>query len=235
MRPDLIRVVLVDDHQIVRAGLKAVLSTAKDITVVGEGSNGKDALVLAERLNPHVIVMDLSMPDMDGLTATRELQKFNVAYAASHAPDKDTELTRRVLVLTMHTEDEHLVALLEAGASGYLLKSVADRELVDAVRTVAAGDVYVQPTAARALARGLAKRDGAAEERTRFEKLTDREQVVLKMVAEGYTAPEIGEKLTISPKTVDTYKQRIGEKLGLTHRTDYVKFALRLGLLKTDS
>lgn len=235
MRPDLIRVVLVDDHQIVRAGLKAVLSTAKDITVVGEGNNGKDALVLAERLNPHVIVMDLSMPDMDGLTATRELQKFNAAYAASHAPDPDSELTRRVLVLTMHTEDEHLVALLEAGASGYLLKSVADRELVDAVRTVAAGDVYVQPTAARALARGLAKRDGAAEERTRFEKLTDREQVVLKMVAEGYTAPEIGEKLTISPKTVDTYKQRIGEKLGLTHRTDYVKFALRLGLLKTDS
>jgi DNA-binding NarL/FixJ family response regulator len=100
---------------------------------------------------------------------------------------------------------------------------------------VAAGDVYVQPTAARALARGLAKRDGNAEERTRFEKLTDREQVVLKMVAEGYTAPEIGEHLTISPKTVDTYKQRIGEKLGLTHRTDYVKFALKLGLLKNEA
>jgi len=230
MRPDLIRVVLVDDHQIVRAGLKAVLATAKDITVVGEGSNGKEALVLAERLNPHVIVMDLSMPDMDGLTATRELQKANAARTV--APDD--EVTRRVLVLTMHTEDEHLVALLEAGAGGYLLKSVADRELVDAVRTVAAGDVYVQPTAARALARGLAKRDGSAEERTRFEKLTDREQVVLKMVAEGYTAPEIGEHLTISPKTVDTYKQRIGEKLGLTHRTDYVKFALKLGLLKNE-
>ncbi|MCO4100622.1 response regulator [Gemmatimonas sp.] len=228
MRPDLIRVVLVDDHQIVRSGLKAVLSTAKDITVVGEGGSGKDALVLAERLDPHVIVMDLSMPDMDGLTATRELQKAN----AARVQRSDEPPTRRVLVLTMHTEDEHLVALLEAGAGGYLLKSVADRELVDAVRTVAAGDVYVQPTAARALARGLAKRDGNAEERTRFEKLTDREQVVLKMVAEGYTAPEIGEHLTISPKTVDTYKQRIGEKLGLTHRTDYVKFALKLGLLK---
>jgi two-component system, NarL family, response regulator NreC len=228
MRPDLIRVVLVDDHQIVRAGLKAVLSTAKDIDVVGEGASGKDALVLAERLNPHVIVMDLSMPDMDGLTATRELQKSNAARPAT--PGEPT--TRRVLVLTMHTEDEHLVALLEAGAGGYLLKSVAERELVDAVRTVAAGDIYVQPTAARALARGLAKREGNAEERTRFEKLTDREQVVLKMVAEGYTAPEIGEHLTISPKTVDTYKQRIGEKLGLTHRTDYVKFALKLGLLK---
>ena len=170
------------------------------------------------------------MPDMDGLTATRELQKAN----AARVPRSDEPPTRRVLVLTMHTEDEHLVALLEAGAGGYLLKSVADRELVDAVRTVAAGDVYVQPTAARALARGLAKRDGNAEERTRFEKLTDREQSVLKMVAEGYTAPEIGECLTISPKTVDTYKQRIGEKLGLTHRTDYVKFALKLGLLKSE-
>lgn len=231
MRPDLIRVVLVDDHQIVRAGLKAVLSTAKDISVVGEGSSGKDALVLAERLDPHVIVMDLSMPDMDGLTATRELHKAN----AARTQNPDEPATRRVLVLTMHTEDEHLVALLEAGAGGYLLKSVADRELVDAVRTVAAGDVYVQPTAARALARGLAKRDGNAEERARYDKLTDREQVVLRMVAEGYTAPEIGEHLTISPKTVDTYKQRIGEKLGLTHRTDYVKFALKLGLLKTDA
>ncbi len=231
MRPDLIRVVLVDDHQIVRAGLKAVLSTAKDITVVGEGGSGKDALVLAERLDPHVIVMDLSMPDMDGLTATRELQKTN----ARRTPTPGEPITRRVLVLTMHTEDEHLVALLEAGAGGYLLKSVADRELVDAVRTVAAGDVYVQPTAARALARGLARRDGNADERARFEKLTDREQVVLKMVAEGFTAPEIGEHLTISPKTVDTYKQRIGEKLGLSHRTDYVKFALKLGLLKNDA
>jgi DNA-binding NarL/FixJ family response regulator len=231
MRPDLIRVVLVDDHQIVRAGLKAVLSTAKDITVVGEGGTGKDALALAERLDPHVIVMDLSMPDMDGLTATRELQKAN----ALRTPTPGEPITRRVLVLTMHTEDEHLVALLEAGAGGYLLKSVADRELVDAVRTVAAGDVYVQSTAARALARGLARRDGNAEERARFEKLTDREQAVLKMVAEGFTAPEIGEHLGISPKTVDTYKQRIGEKVGLSHRPDYVKFALKLGLLKNDA
>ncbi len=231
MRPDLIRVVLIDDHRIVRAGLKAVLSTATDIAVVGEGSNGREALVLADRLDPHVIVMDLSMPEMDGLTATRALQSAT----ALRAPRPDAPPTRRVLVLTMHTEDEHLVALLEAGAGGYLLKSVADRELVDAVRTVAAGDVYVQPTAARALARGLARRDGSASERTRFGKLTDREQAVLRLVAEGHTAPEIGAQLHISPKTVDTYKQRIGDKLGLAHRTDYVKFALKLGLLTTDS
>jgi DNA-binding NarL/FixJ family response regulator len=137
-----------------------------------------------------------------------------------------------VLVLTMHTEDEHLVAMLEAGAGGYLLKSVAERELVDAVRTVAAGDVYVQASAARALARGITRKESVSDERARFEKLTDREQAVLTLVAEGFTAPEIGEKLMISPKTVDTYKQRIGDKLGLAHRTDYVKFALKLGLLK---
>jgi two-component system, NarL family, response regulator NreC len=228
MRPDVIRVVLVDDHQIVRAGLKAVLATAKDIIVVGEGATGRDAISLAERFNPHVIVMDLSMPEMDGLTALRELQRIN----ADRATPAGEPATQRVLVLTMHTEDEHLVSMLEAGAGGYLLKSVAERELVDAVRTVAAGEVYVQPSAARALARGLTKREGVADERARFEKLTDREQAVLKMVAEGFTAPEIGEKLSISPKTVDTYKQRIGDKLGLTHRTDYVKFALKLGLLR---
>jgi DNA-binding NarL/FixJ family response regulator len=228
MRPDLIRVVLVDDHQIVRAGLKAVLATARDIQVVGEGSHGRDALALAERFDPHVIVMDLSMPEMDGLTATRALTE---AAAGRPAPD-DAPPSRRVLVLTMHTEDEHLMALLEAGAAGYLLKSVADRELVDAVRTVAAGDVYVQSSAARALARGVARRDATSHDRARFEKLTDREQAVLRLIAEGYTAPEIGEQLTISPKTVDTYKQRIGEKLGLAHRHDYVKFALRLGLLQ---
>ncbi len=230
MRPDLIRVVLIDDHAIVRAGLKAVLATAKDIMVVGEGSTGRDALTLAERLDPHVIVMDLSMPEMDGLAATRELVKAN----AARKTDDDSPSTRRVLMLTMHSEDEHLVALLEAGAAGYLLKTVAERELVDAVRTVAAGDIYVQPSAARALARGLARKEEHADDRSRFDRLTDREQVVLKLFAEGYTAPEIGERLSISPKTVDTYKQRINEKLHITHRTDYVKLALKLGLLNTD-
>ncbi len=229
MRPDVIRVILVDDHQIVRAGLKAVLASAKDIMVVGEGANGKEMLVLADRYDPHVIVMDLSMPEMDGITALRELQRTIAERGLSGSSET---ATRRVLVLTMHAEEEHLVSMLEAGAGGYLLKSVAERELVDAVRTVAAGEVYVQPSAARALAKGLLKKEGASDEKARFDKLTDREQAVLRMIAEGFTAPEIGQRLLISPKTVDTYKQRIGDKLGLTHRTDYVKFALKLGLLK---
>jgi len=213
-----ITVVLVDDHAVVRAGLKAVLSTAKDIKVIGEGTNGKDAISLAQRLDPDVIVMDLSMGEMDGAEATKELKA------------KDTR--SKILILTMHAEDTYLVPLLEAGVSGYLVKSAADRELIDAVRAVAHGDVYMQPSAARALAQRIQRKAEHADERTKFEKLTEREQNVLRYVARGYSAPEIGEKLFISPKTVDTYKQRINEKLGLTHRSDYVDFALKIGLLQ---
>ena len=133
----------------------------------------------------------------------------------------------------MHTEDEFLVSLLEAGAAGYLVKNAADRELADAVRAVAAGDSYVQASAARALARQVSQRGEHADERAQYQQLTERERDVLVHVAGGFSASEIGEKLFISPKTVETYKQRITEKLGLSHRSDYVQFCLRLGLLKT--
>jgi len=216
MTGDLIRVVLADDHTVVRAGLRAVLGTAKDIDVVGEAKSGEEALALVERFHPHVVVMDLSMNGMDGLTATKEVV----------ARKNGTR------VLTMHPEEDYLVPLLEAGAAGYLVKSAADRELVDAVRAVAKGDVYVRPTAARVLAKGLTKKDPHQQDRERFERLTERERDVLRLTAQGYSAPEIGERLFISPKTVDTYKQRINEKLGLSHRADYVQLALRLGLLE---
>jgi DNA-binding NarL/FixJ family response regulator len=221
MSSDLIRVILVDDHAVVRAGLKAVLGSARDIDVVGEGANGNEAIALAGRLRPDVVVMDLAMEGMDGIAATRALAA--------------TEGGPRVLVLTMHAEEDYLVPLLEAGAAGYLVKTVADRELVDAVRTVARGELYVRPAAARILAKGLKKKDEHADDRARYEKLTERERDVLRLTAAGYTAPEIGEKLFISPKTVDTYKQRINEKLGLQHRADYVKLALKLGLLEEEA
>lgn len=217
MSGDIVRIVLADDHAVVRAGLKAVLGTARDLMVVGEASNGLEAVALAERLNPDVIVMDLSMEQMDGGTATREIVKKGLAC--------------RVLILTMHAEEEYLVGLLEAGAAGYLVKSAADRELVDAVRTVARGELFVRPTAARVLAKGLTRKDPAKAEREKFEKLTERERDVLRLVAQGFSAPEIGEQLFISPKTVDTYKQRIHEKMGLSHRAEYVQLAVRLGLL----
>lgn len=215
--PDYIRVVLADDHAVVRAGLKAVLGTARDIEVVGEARDGDEAVALAERLKPEVVVMDLTMGDSNGADATKQI-------VARGLPSK-------VLVLTMHAEEDYLVPVLEAGASGYLMKNAADRELVDAVRAVARGDIYVRPAAARVLAKGLTRKDPLAEEREKFERLTERERDVLKYTAQGYSAPEIGEKLHISAKTVDTYKQRIHEKLGLHHRSDYVQLALKLGLL----
>jgi DNA-binding NarL/FixJ family response regulator len=215
-----IRVVLVDDHAIVRTGLKAVLGTAPEIEVVGEASGGAEAVALLERTPADVVVMDISMADGDGIAATRAI----VAHGEG-AP--------RILVLTMHAEEAYLEPVLEAGASGYLVKSTADRELVEAVRAVARGEVYVQPSAARVLAQGARRREEHASDRARFERLTDRERAVMQLIAEGYTAPEIGEQLAISPKTVDTYKQRINDKLGLTHRADYVKLALKLGLLQS--
>ena len=217
MTGDLIRVLLADDHAVVRAGLRAVLGIAKDIEVIGEAKTGREAVAMAERLKPDVVVMDLSMPELDGAGATREIVK--------------KELASRVLILTMHAEEEYLVQLMEAGAAGYLVKSAADRELVDAVRAVAHGDVYVGAGAARVLAKNLTRKDPAQTERERFDKLTQRERDVMRLVAQGYSAPEIGERLFISPKTVDTYKQRIQEKLGLAHRSDYVQLALKLGLL----
>jgi two-component system, NarL family, response regulator NreC len=213
-----IRVVLVDDHAIVRTGLKAVLADAPEIDVVGEASGGNEAVDLLTRITADVVVMDLSMSDGDGVTATREI---------TGAGDGT-----RVLVLTMHAEEAYLEAVLEAGASGYLGKADADRDLVEAVHAVARGEIFVQPSAARVLAQGARRRDEQATERARYERLTDREREVMRLIAEGYTAPEIGEQLAISPKTVDTYKQRVNDKLGLTHRADYVKLALKLGLLQ---
>ena len=217
MSGDLIRVLLVDDHAVVRAGVKAVLGAAKDVHVVGEAGSGAEALAMAERLKPDVMVMDISLGDTDGMAVTRQL-------VAKGLPS-------RVLALTMHAEEDYLVPMLEAGAAGYVLKTAADKELLDAVRTVARGEVYVRPDAARILAKGYTRKDPLHEERQRFEKLTERERDVLRLTAQGFSAPEIGEKLFISPKTVDTYKQRIQDKLGLSHRHEYVQLALRLGLL----
>jgi two-component system response regulator NreC len=217
MRGDVIRVLLADDHAVVRAGLRAVLSAARDIEIVGEASTGRQAVDLTKSETPDVVVMDLSMPELDGASATKEIVALGLA--------------TRVLILTMHTEEEYLVPVMEAGAAGYLVKTNADRELVDAVRAVAYGDIYVRPVAANVLARMLARKDGAQTERAVFDKLTARERDVLRLTGQGYSAPEIGRQLAISPKTVDTYKQRIHEKAHLSHRSQYVQFAFKLGLL----
>jgi DNA-binding NarL/FixJ family response regulator len=216
MATDLIRVLLADDHSVVRAGLKAVLAGARDIDVVGEASNGKEAVAATDKLKPDVVVMDLSMPEMDGAAATRAILS-----GGGEA---------RVLVLTMHAEEDYLGPVMEAGASGFLVKSDADRELVGAIRAVAHGDTRVQP-GLRTNGKKPPQKETEQSLRERYDKLTNRERDVLRMVGQGYSAPEIGGKLGISSKTVDTYKQRIQEKLELSHRSHYVQFALKLGLL----
>src|SRR5471032_1861274 len=219
-RSEPIRVVLIDDHALVRAGLRSLLHSSTGISVVGEGGDGRDAVALALRTRPDVLVMDLDMPTVDGITATRQLH--------GAAPEV------RVLIVSMHSEQDRLLAVLDAGARGYLAKSAADRELVDAIRVVAAGDVYVRPAVAAALA--MADREPPVERldaRARLERLSHREQTVVTLTARGFNGPEIGRQLGIAAKTVDTYKQRIEEKLGLAHRSEYVRLALQADLLDT--
>lgn len=212
-----IRVLLVDDHAMFRSGLRALIGLEEDLEVAGEASNGEQAVEQARILKPDVIVMDISMPGSGGLEATRRIAAL--------------ELPCRVLVLTVHAEEEYLVPVVQAGASGYLTKSSADEDLVEAIRTVARGQVYL-PTQATTLLLREYKNLEDDEDAQELRKLSAREQEVLALTAEGFSSREIGEKLFISPKTVDTYRSRITSKLGLDHRSELVRFALRTGLLR---
>lgn len=210
-----IRIVLADDHTMFRAGIRALIEAEPRLTVVGEACSGDEAVDRVRELKPDVVVMDLSMPDSNGLEATRRIRAL--------------ELETNVLVLTVHAEEEYLVPVVEAGASGYLTKTSADSDLLEAIRLVARGQVYLPPTAATLLLRRYQQTlDGDSPG---LRDLSSREQEVLGLTAEGFSSREIGEKLFISPKTVDTYRARIMQKLGLHHRSELVRFALRVGLL----
>ena len=214
---DVIRVLLVDDQCLMREALRTVLQSAPDIAVIGEAGNAAAAVVLAQRICPDVVLLDLEIPGGDGPRALSELVH--------------TVPRARVLIVTMYPEEERLLRLLESGARGYITKSVAVSELLDAVRIVAAGEVYVSPIAARLLAADVVDRREAVTPRRRFRMLSGREQSVVQLLASGYAGVEVARKLGISGKTVDAYKRRIQDKLGLGHRTDYVRFALEAGIL----
>jgi two-component system response regulator NreC len=211
------RILLVDDHAMFRAGIKALLESEERLSVVGEASSGDEAVDQVRALKPEVVVMDLSMPGSNGLEATRRIAALG--------------LDTRVLVLTVHAEEEYLVPVVEAGASGYLTKTSADRDLVEAIKVVARGEVYLPPKATRLLLQQYRNAESNPDLADLHE-LSSREQEVLALTAEGFSSREIGKKLFISPKTVDTYRARIMEKLGLNHRSELVRFALRVGLLK---
>lgn len=216
-----ISILLADDHAVLRAGLRALLAAEHDLEVVGEAANGREAVELALQLRPDVVVMDLAMPEMSGLEATRRI--------TAELPNT------RVLALTMHAEEQYLLELLQAGGSGYVLKRSADTELMEAIRAVSRGEAFLYPGAVKMLLSEYS-RDGAGGTRrhTRHE-LSEREEEVLKLTAEGYSNTEIAGRIYLSPKTVDTYRQRIMEKLGLHHRAELVRYALERGLLRPEA
>ncbi|HEY5625127.1 MAG TPA: response regulator transcription factor [Dehalococcoidia bacterium] len=210
-----VRILLADDHQVLRSGLRALLNLEPDFEVVGEASNGIEAVKLTETLRPDIIVMDVSMPEMDGLKAAEEINSLG--------------LKSRIVMLTVHADEEYLFQTLKAGASGYVHKSSADRELIDAIRTANRGDVFLYPSAIKKLLGEYLR--GESRETDEKDPLTNREREVLKATAEGFTNNEIAEQLVISPKTVDTYRQRIMEKLNLHHRSELIQYALKRGYL----
>ena len=212
-----IRVLLADDHTLLRAGLRALINAEPDIEVVGEAGDGQEAMGKAEELRPDVVVMDISMPGLDGLEATRRIHERG--------------LEARVLILTVHAEEQYLLQALKAGASGYVVKSSADADLLEAIRAAHRGGVFLYPATVQRLLGEYMREAEAGQAGDSYARLTEREREVLKLTAEGYTNREIAERLVLSPKTVDTYRERIMEKLGLSHRWELVQFALRKGLL----
>ena len=212
-----IRVLLVDDHAVLRAGLRVLLEAERDIQVVGEAASGEEGIRKAEELRPDVVVMDLSMPRMDGLEATRRITAAG--------------LPVRVLVLTVDAEADSLVPVLEAGAVGYVAKGASDGQLVEAIRVVSRGDPFLPPGSVRLLTESLRTGSPRALQSAPLSLLSGRERDVLALTAEGFSSAEIGERLGLSHKTVDTYRQRLMGKLGLHRRSEVVHFALDHGLL----
>ncbi|MGH2478185.1 MAG: response regulator [Ktedonobacteraceae bacterium] len=213
-----IHILLADDHTILRAGLKMMLNAQPDMEVIGEAHDGRQALHEALRLHPDVILMDITMPDMNGIEATRQVKK--------QLPDV------KVLILTMHENDEYVFQALRAGASGYLLKEAADTDLINALHVIQSGNFYLSPTAQSVMVGDYLQRVHAGEEKDSYSSLTEREREILKLVAEGFTNNQIAERLVISPKTVDTHRTHIMDKLNLHSRAELVKYAMRRGLLE---
>ena len=213
-----IRILLADDHTILRAGLRMMLNAQPDMEVVGEAQDGRQAISEAQRLQPDVVLMDITMPDMNGIDATRQIKRM--------LPET------KVLVLTMHENDEYVFQALRAGAAGYMLKEAADTDLISALRVIQSGQVYLSPMAQSVMVGDYLQRVRTGEEKDSYSSLTEREREILKLVAEGFTNNQIAEKLVISPKTVDTHRTHVMDKLNLHSRAELVKYAMRRGLLE---
>ena len=212
-----IRVLIADDHTLVRDGIRALLALAADIEVVGEAANGKEALEKTRQLVPDVVLMDLTMPIMGGLEATRRIRK---------------EFTgTKVIALTQYDDSEYVIPVIEAGARGFISKMAAFSELASAIQAVYNGDSYLSPSAAAALVEECQQKNTVEGEKDTYQQLTDRERDVLKLVVEGYTARQIADMLVVSPKTVEWYKTSLMSKLNIHNRMDLIRFAIRKGII----
>lgn len=209
-----IRVLLVDDHQVLREGLRLLLEGEDDVDVVSEASTGKDAIRLTSELHPDVIVMDLGLPDGSGIEAIREI--------------RSQELPARIVVLSMYSDRELVMKALEVGSDGYVPKSSAHSDLLQAIRIVHSGQRYLHPIATTAVVDSMLNKQEGSQ---LLEILSERESQVLRFTAMGFTSRDIGDRLSLSPKTVDTYRQRAMNKLDLENRADVIRFALRAGLM----
>jgi DNA-binding NarL/FixJ family response regulator len=214
-----VRIVIVDDHQIVRDGLRSVMEREPDLTVVAEADNGRQGIEACRRVSPDVVVMDISMPDLNGIEATRKIK--------AEAPDT------RVIALSMHSDKRYVRRMIEAGATGYLLKESAIDEVVRAVKAVAAGGSYLSPEVADIVIEGFRRRPGGRPEPVGPE-LTDREREVLQLLAEGKTSKEIAGSLGVSPKTVEAHRRQIMDKLDIHNVAGLTKYAIREGLTSVD-
>ncbi len=213
----LLHIFLADDHEVLREGLKRLIDEQPDMEVVGEASNGRSTCQQVKNLRPEVVVMDVSMPDMNGVQATKRIRQ--------ECPDV------KVMALTAHEEQAYLRQLLQAGASGYVLKRAASKELIHAIRVVAAGQVYLDPSVAGQVVSSFVGRK-SEQSATGGGDLSERETEVLRLIALGHSNKEIAAQLDISVKTVETYKTRLMEKLDLHSRADIVRYALRQGWLQ---
>jgi two-component system response regulator NreC len=213
-----IRILIVDDHEMVRAGMRMLMDSIPDIEVIGEGANGEEALKLAHQLKPDVIIMDVTMPQMNGVEATERIKK--------EVPQVN------ILALTIHEGQDYFFQMLHAGASGYVPKRAAPEILIEAVRQVAHGGVFLEPSIARLLVTDYLKRVEEGSEQQSYDGLTEREREVLTHIAQDYTNQEIANLLSISVKTVERHRENIMAKLNLHTRTELVKYAIRKGLVK---
>ncbi|MEO1081323.1 MAG: response regulator transcription factor [Pseudomonadota bacterium] len=212
-------VVLVDDHRLVREGLRSVLADAPDVEVVGEADNGRDSITLVRQLKPSIIVMDVTMPDLNGIDATSKIGELG--------------LDTKVLALSGHKEESFIKGMLQAGASGYLLKDCASEELLIAIRALADGGMYVSPGVANLVVGDyVAHLSGSAT--AEKDVLSTREREVLQLISEGVTTAQIAERLSLSVKTVETHRKNVMDKLGVRNIAGLTKYAVRHGLTTLD-